>query len=132
MTALTRDAILGANDRAMELVDVPEWGGQVWVRALSGTERDAYEASLVTVRRDGSQRFNMENVRARLVSMAMVDGAGERLFSDADVKALGAKSAQALDRVFDAARKLSGLSDEDVEELAEGFGDAPSEGSTSD
>ena len=38
---------------------------------------------------------------------------------------------QALDRVFDVARRLSGLSDDDVEELAEGFGNAPSEDSTS-
>ncbi len=129
---LSRDAILGVDDRATEVVPVPEWGGDVIVRALSGAERDAYEASLVTVRRDGSQRFNMENIRARLAAMSIVGEDGERLFSDQDIKALGSKSAQALDRVFDAARKLSGLSDEDVKELAEGFGDAPSEDSTSD
>jgi hypothetical protein len=128
---LGREAILGADDRQTEVVEVPEWGGAVIVRALSGTERDAYEASLVTLRRDGSQRFNMENVRARLAALSIVGEDGERLFGDGDLKALGAKSAQALDRVFDAARRLSGLSDEDIEELAEGFGDAPSEGSIS-
>jgi len=48
-----------------------------------------------------------------------------------DVKALGEKSAAALERVFDVARKLSGLSEDDVEELAGDFDDAPNGDSTS-
>lgn len=131
MPLLSRDAILGADDRRTEDVSVPEWGGMVRVRALSGAERDAYEAGLVQLRADGSSRVSLENVRARLVSLAACDEHGERLFSDGDVKVLGAKSGAALDRVFDVARRLSRLSDADVEELTEGFADAPSGGSTS-
>ena len=41
---LTRDEILESEDLATETVSVPEWGGSVIVRALTGTERDAYEA----------------------------------------------------------------------------------------
>ena len=37
-----------------------------------------------------------------------------------------------LDRVAVAAQKLNGITDEDIEELAEGFEDAPNEPSTSD
>ena len=37
--------------------------------------------------------------------------------SDADMEALGEKSAAALQRVFDVARRLSGMSESDVEEL---------------
>ena len=131
MTLLTRDAILGAHDLPTEDLDVPEWGGTVRVRALTGAERDSFESSLVQVRNDGSKQFRLENVRARLVALTVVDENSERLFSDADVKALGAKSAAALERVWEAARRLSGLSDEDVEELAEGLDDGPSAASTS-
>lgn len=132
MSLLSRDAILGADDRKTEDVAVPEWGGSVRVRSLSGAERDAFESHVVSVRSDGSKSVNLRNVRAKLVSLSVVDEAGERLFSDADVDALGDKSAAALERVFDVARHLSGLSEDDIEELAEGFTDAPSDGSTSD
>lgn len=131
MSLLTKDAILGADDRATVDVEVPEWGGTVRVRALSGTERDAYEVALAGVRPDGTRRLNLVNVRARLIAMACVDEAGERLFTDKDVEALGAKSGVAMQRVFEAAQALSGLTDEDVQELAEGFAPAPSEPGTS-
>lgn len=131
MALLSKDAILGANDRRTVDVEVPEWGGTVRVRALSGAERDAYEVALAGVRPDGSRRINLVNVRARLVAMACIDDAGERLFTDADAAALGDKSGTAMQRVFDAAQRLSGLSDADIEELVEGFAPAPSEPGTS-
>lgn len=131
MTLLTREAILGADDRRTEDVHVPEWGGTVRVRALSGAERDAFEAAIAGVRPDGSRRFNLVNVRARLIALSAVDAEGNRLFTDADVEALGEKSAEAMTRVFEVAQRLSGLTDADVEELAEGFAAAPSEPSTS-
>lgn len=87
---------------------------------------------MVQVRHDGSSQVRLENIRARLVSLTVVDEDGRRLFSDDDVRALGAKSGAALERVWAVARKLSALSEEDVEELAEGFGEGPSEDSTSD
>lgn len=131
MTLLSREAILGANDRKTEDVDVPEWGGTVRVRALSGAERDAYEAGIVTLRANGAKEINLKNLRGRLVSLSCIDEEGKRLFTDEDAIALGDRSAAALERVFDTARRLSGLTEDDVEELAEGFGDAPNGGSTS-
>lgn len=132
MSILSRDQILEAEDRPTETVYVPEWGGGVKVRGLSGAERDAYEASIASPRPDGRQHINLRNLRARLVVLACVDPeTGGRLFKDDDAEALGAKGASAVDRVFNAARRLSGLSEDDIEEMAEGFGDAPSEDSTS-
>ena len=128
---LSREHILSSDDRKTEDVAVPEWGGSVRVRALSGAERDAYEAGIVQLRADGSKAISLQNLRGRLVSLSVVDEEGKRLFSDEDAIALGDKSASALERVFDVARRLSGLTEDDVEELAEGFDDAPSGGSTS-
>lgn len=115
---LTRDAILRADDLPRELVDVPEWGGEVYVRSLTGAERDRFEASMIE-QRGKSQHVNMANIRAKLASLTICDENGARLFGDEDVKALAGKSAAALNRVFDAARKLSGLADDDVKELTE-------------
>lgn len=126
--ALSRDQILEAKDLETREVDCPEWGGSVLVRALSGTDRDAYEASLVQIR--GKQQVpNLANIRAKLVARAVVDEDGNRLFTDADIKALGQKSAAALGRVFTVAAEMSGLDDKDIEEI-EGNSDAAQSGAS--
>lgn len=122
---LSKEAILSADDLEKELVEVPQWGGTVYVRALTGAERDAFEQSMVemrTVRQGRKQEtvreMRLQNIRARLCALTICDEEGNRLFTDADVQALGRKSASALNRVFQVAQRLSGLTDEDVEELA--------------
>lgn len=128
---LDRAAILAASDIQSELVDVPEWGGSVMVRGLTGAERDAFERSLVEQRGKDIQ-MNWTNFRAKIVVRAVVGADGKRLFTDADAPALGAKSAAALDRIVPVAQRLSGMRDSDVKELTEGLKDGPSEGSGSD
>ena len=131
MALLTRDDILNASDLARERVEVPEWGGAVLVRALTGRERDAYEAGIVHP--DGRKmRYTLTNMRARLVSLSVIDEAGARLFSDSDIELLGRKSAAALERVFEVAQRLSGLSEKDVDELAKNSESDPSDDSGSD
>lgn len=123
---LTREDILGADDRTTEVVEVPEWGGAVIVKPLSGTERDQYEASFVTYRRNEKGAMEVAgiqtaNVRARLVSLSVVDGEGKRLFAEKDILSLGDKSAAALERVFKVAQRISALTDKDVEALVTGL-----------
>jgi hypothetical protein len=118
MPILTRDQILSAQDLPTETVAVPEWGGDVLVRGLTGTERDAYEASMV--KQVGNQaKMNMDNMRAKLVALCIVDETGKRIFTQADAETLGKKSGTGLQRVFLVAQRLSGLTTKDVEE-AEG------------
>jgi hypothetical protein len=62
----------------------------------------------------------------------MIDESGKRLFPDADVRELGKKSASALQRVFEVAQRLSGLSNADVEELTKNSTSDQSEDSISD
>jgi hypothetical protein len=116
---LSADAILGADDLKREPVDVPEWGGTVLVQGMNGTDRDRFEASMMNSNLSGVDKDKgLERYRARLAAFCLVDESGKRLFrSDAEVKRLGEKSAQALSRVVDVASRLSGLTDSDVEEL---------------
>jgi hypothetical protein len=117
---LTRDAILAASDQVIEAVDVPEWGGVIHVRSLTGAQRDQFEATIVE--RNGKDlRTNVRNLRARLVVLAACDEHGMPIFKPDDAGALGAKSAAALDRLFSVAQRLSGLRDNDVQELASNF-----------
>lgn len=111
--ALSRDAILGADDLKKEVVRVPEWGGDVLIASMTGEARDAWEQSLVGAKKG---EVNMRNVRARLLAYAAVDEKGERLFSDADAEKLGKKSAKALERCVKVIQRLNALTDQDLEE----------------
>src|SRR4051812_49325412 len=121
MALLGRNAILEADDLKTEDVPVPEWGGEVRVRMLTGEERDAYEASMVEMKKDGSAKSNRENVRARLLILCIVNEQGEQMFNRADIKLLGRKSAKALERVINKVNELNGITDEELDSLAEGF-----------
>lgn len=126
MGYLTRDEILNADDREYEDVECPEWGGTVRLRSLSAKEFDDYQKSIVQQKR-GNRTVNLENVRAKLVIRCAVDALGNALFGESDLATLGKKSSKPIDRLFEAAQKLVGMSDEDVEELVEDFGATQSE-----
>ena len=124
MKCLTKEQILKADDVAIEAVKVPEWGSGdveacVFVRGLTGTQRDNFEGSRVSVT-DGGQkkrkvRLNHENTRANLLAMSLCDERGTLLFTLDDVIDLGRKSALALDRCFDVAQRLSGMGEQNAE-----------------
>jgi len=118
---LTKDQILQADDKRTQEVEVPEWGGRVIVKNLSGNERDQFEDSIVK----GDKR-DFKGIRAKLVALSVVDENGKRLFTFEEAKQLGEKSARALDRVFGAAQKLSGFTAKDMEELTENLSEGQS------
>lgn len=102
---LSKSNILAVDDLKQEDVPVPEWGGTVRLRTLTGTERDAFGQALMGT--DG--KADMTNYRARLLASCMVAEDGSALFSSAEVGALGAKSGAVLDRLFRVADRLNGL-----------------------
>jgi hypothetical protein len=116
MAVLSRADILKATVTPRETVVVRELGGEVIVRGMTGIERDAFEASCFEGR--GKKRdFNMRNLRAKMVAFCCIDEQGHRLFTDEDVIALGAVRADVIDKLFAVAQRLSGMRDEDVDEL---------------
>lgn len=139
MPYIGREEAHKAKDQQYGEVPVPEWAPdgdpnpESWVlklKGMTGRERDRFEASMAP--KGNSKKPNMENFRARLIVQCAVDEEGQKLFNSGDIGWLGEKSAKSLSRIFDKCQELNGLSDSDVEELTEDFGDAPNEGSTSD
>lgn len=128
---LSREEILGYDDLKIIDVSVPQWGGNVVrLKELTGRDRDAFEQENFKGR-IGSMTVNLDNLRARLVALCAVDANGERLFSKDDVKALGKKSSQAIQLLFEECQKLCGLTSEDVEELAGNLDATPNGSSNS-
>jgi hypothetical protein len=108
--ALDRQSILAsAPVFPRELVNVPEWGGDVWVRTLSASERDQLEMQWEKTKR--------VHFRARLVYYCCCDENGKDLFREEDVPVLGAKSTTAVARICDVAFRLNKFTREDIEEL---------------
>jgi hypothetical protein len=111
--ALSAAEIDRASDLVIEEHQVPEWGGSVFLRAMSGTDRDAFEAGP----RNDDGKLNMANIRARLLVKCLCDSTGKRLYEDADAVRLGNKNQVVLDRLFTAARTINKLDKADVDQL---------------
>ena len=122
--ALSKAKILAAKDvKLSEAVPVPEWGGDVYIRTISGTERDKFE--------EAYSEQKMKAFRVRFLVMTLADESGERLFADADIDALGGKSSVVINRLFDKAWQHNAFTDEAVDALGNDSPTAPSESSTS-
>ena len=130
--ALLAEDIFSTKDIQPEWLDIPEWTAEgsdecagLYVRPMTGLERDTYEESLVRGR-GKNREMNVRNARAKLVVLVAVNEDGEPVFTKGDVQRLGAKSSAALNRIFELSTKQSGMSEDDIEELTEDFADDPS------
>ncbi len=90
--------------------DVPQLGGTVLVRTMTGIERDRFE--------EVQRQVKLANFRGRFAAATLCDAEGTRLFGDGDAETLGNLPSTALDRVYDVASKLNGIGS-DVEASAE-------------
>lgn len=126
--AMSRDEILGLDDIKTVPVTVPEWNNKVvLIKGMTGAERDAFEAA----NRDSNGQQKLSNVRARFLVRVIVNENGTRIFGDQDAAALGKKSSDALNRLWEAANDANGTSDAVQEETegnseTEGGSDSPS------
>ena len=115
MALLSKDAILAVDDLTFEEVEVEEWGGTVRIRCHTGGERDAFEQSLMDAK---GKAKNMADIRARFIAPVLVDEDGKRLFTNDEVKFLSDRNGKVIGKLFDISQKLSGMTDDDVEEIA--------------
>lgn len=130
---LSKEDILALADRRETKVVTIDGFGDFTLKELSGTDRDAYEQSLVRVDGKGNASSNLANARAKLVGYCLVDDAGERIFTSAnDIADLGKLPAKLISKLFDEAAEMNGLSDDEVEELLGNSDAATSGASTSD
>ena len=107
--ALSKKAILEAKDIKTKEVEVPEWGGSVCIRVISGADRDVFEQAY--------SEKKMDAFRTRFLVLTLCDTSGERLFTNDEVEALNGKSSKVLNRLFDAAWEFMAFSPAAVEAL---------------
>jgi hypothetical protein len=122
---LTLDDILGADDIRTEYVEVPEWGGTVRLRSLTGLERDRIV--------NASQKDeNGPAFYARVVAASLIDDDGKNIADPSAAAKLVKKNAGALFRVWKACARLSGIGDDALDQAEQELKGVPTADSPGD
>jgi hypothetical protein len=130
MKVLTRDDILAQPDAQhlpREEVVLPHWDGKVYVRTLSGLERDDLEQAIA----DHGGIRGMRHVKAFIAARCVVDADGNRLFNDDDAPKLAEKDSRPLQLIMTRASRLNGFTRADIDDLAKNSDGDPSGGNCS-
>jgi hypothetical protein len=115
---LTKEEFLKKRPVRFEDVEIPEWDAKVRVKELMSSARDKWEQSNLQDAGKGQMKLRLQNARARLVAASVIDpDSGELVFTDEDVLAIGGQSAAVIDRIYDVAARLSGITENDLEEI---------------
>jgi len=118
---VTREALLKKQKLRMEKVALDK-DSYVYIREMTGRERDRFEQSIVKITKGKKgvpeQQQDLKDFRAKLVVCSACDHNGELLFTANDVEALSSTlSASKFEKMVNVAQKLSGITEEDKEEL---------------
>jgi hypothetical protein len=124
--SLTRDQIRAAKDRVPVKVPIPEWDGDVHVRALNGPE--IFEWQRISEKAENEQRWT--DTKAILAVFATCDESGARIFDESDLEWLIAeKSFGPINRIYEAASRLNVLSAKALKSLEKNSDEAPASSS---
>ncbi len=119
---LTREQILASrHDRKPVRLEVPEWGGDVYVRVMSAADQAAL-----------SEDVPRAEIPVRVIIHCLVDEMGEPILSDEDVDELSKTEFPIIMRVFAFVAKLNGLSSKELEDAMASFESAQDEYSSSE
>lgn len=119
---LNRDALLQRDVLKIEKVELTR--GFVYVREMTGKEKDAWETSLMKRKPSGNKtvrgdfEIDLDGFRAKLAVVTVCDENGDLIFKAEDVKTLNAAmSAVNMDKIVSVAQRLNAISEDDKEEI---------------
>jgi hypothetical protein len=119
---LTKDLLLQRDDLKIEKVELTR--GYVYVREMTGSEKDRWEQSMLKQKPNGNKNAaieyetTLEDFRAKLAVVTICDADGNLLFEAKDIKALNkAMSATNMEKIVEVAQRLNVISQKDRDEL---------------
>ena len=100
------NTILGKDDFHYEEIEVPEWGGSLRLKSLSGAER----SKIIKITQQ--QKDTADGVFEQCIIYSAVDGEGRQIFKDdqATLSVLKSKDAGVTQRIGRKVLEISGLS----------------------
>ena len=115
---LTADEILAANDCKPVPVEVPEWGGTVYLRPMDGKNLQAWEEDMANRPMDGDRITKLDRVRGTLLQKTLCDAEGNLLFSgNGGIDELEKRNGAVLTRLTNQALRMHNLGAAEVERL---------------
>ena len=119
---LTREALLQRDDLKIEKVELTR--GHVFVREMTGHEKDVWEQSMLKQKPNGDRNkaveyeTTLEDFRAKLAVVTVCDAEGALLFEPKDVKILNKMmSATNIERIVAVAQRLNAVTEKDKEDI---------------
>ncbi len=127
---LSKQDLVQARDQVLEPVEVPEWGGRVYMRSISARERGQIEAAAAQFQKGKNDSY-VRTFSMRLVALSLCDEKGNRLLEENEFELLAQRNAAVIGRLSKVALRLSGFSKEDMEELEKNSSKAEADASPS-
>lgn len=118
---LTREEILRCKDLGLSSVEIPEWGGTVFVRQMTALERLDF----------ARENQDDDEAGARLVARLVIDEGGQPIFTPEDAPSLMTKNANVITRIVSAILEFNALGRNAVEDAQKNSGPSPSSDSPS-
>jgi hypothetical protein len=119
---LTKEDLLKKEELEVVKIDF-ENGDWVYVRQMTGHERDMFEKSMMVKNRDKKGNVTsvetvIDDFRAKLAAITLCDEGGKSLLQPSDYMILtNSMSAKKLEQIVNVAQKLNAISEEDKEEI---------------
>jgi hypothetical protein len=122
--ALTKEQILGIVDIKVKEIEVPLWGGTLFIKQLTRGQQDEYlhrQFGKFGVKQQGKTQniessMDMFGHDSWIFAQGVCDENGKRLFTDKEVEAINQKNGEAVGAVAVEIVKFSGM-EADVQEL---------------
>ncbi len=109
--SLNKHQIFAADDLAEKYVDMPEWGGDVKIKALSVAEQLDYDAFL-------AKAPSEMDMAIKLILLGCIDDKNNKLFNEDDADLLKNKKSDSIFKLVSEIIKLNQQRPQDVDNLA--------------
>jgi hypothetical protein len=119
---LNKQKLLERDELLTEKVEF-ENGDYVYVRQMTGHERDVFERSLYVMDANNKPTTKLDDFRAKLAVVTICDEEGKLLLDSKDFLLLSnSMSAAKLEKIINAAQKINAISEADKEALVKNSG----------
>ncbi|MDD5006654.1 MAG: hypothetical protein PHS33_09175 [Candidatus Omnitrophica bacterium] len=119
---LSRDEIINIKDCKITAVEIPEWGGTVYLHKWNGKDRSLFLRESIRKNDDGAG-VNWDTLfdnQVLVVALSLSDENGAKLFSTSpeDLEILSLKDGNVIQMLYEKSLILNGLAQKSLEEAA--------------
>jgi hypothetical protein len=131
---LSREKILAQKSFGIKEIEVPELGGNVYIRKWSGKDRAKFLQASISVD-GGNVDVKYEKIfdnMSLVVALSLCDETGVRMFNDDEIELISELNSDAIQSIYQQALELNSLIQKSIGEAAKNLSAIQKNDSTSD